>query len=676
MDENIKIKTFIESKEKFQIFPTQEIKGKNEVFGYEKDISLSNITDKFNYTLIILQQTAKKNDDILYKKLKIRILKWLPGDKILNKDIEIKQEEIIPKKEFNINYLFYDLIKINEKVSFLFILLFKNFYLFKIYEKEENNEYELDYKEIYVEDEDNNINKSSKYLFAGNSCYNDNIVEYVFLEKPKNHFLYFIFNLSSSGIYNEEKDIKILKRSLEKKEKKYKLKKFWRGLNNDKFIFVEDESFQIVLKDDNNESKMLIYPFEMNYETKKIVPDKVPVLGKILDKTYIAVDISKLEKSDLQKDKQITFAISEIYFEKERNVFNTKLLQKVNININSKDGKYSLNRITQNAIMITDDHTIFYILLNNNCLVKEIYQFNKYNQPNFPKNYYLNNYEDFIRAYIISPKEYSITCIKINIPNEEKSNDYSNEQNTFNTFNTSNKLDIEIKDYSTFINSTTKNHLNNLIKEQREFLDKKINSTKEKMKGENIELIKNDKRIEKLSISVVETIEDIPEDKKISQQLYSNSKEKNSYQKDKYTNNINNDYNNKIDNNWPIQKNINYTNQINQNPIQFYSNKNNINQKYINNDYYYNYNNNIQKNKINNFNPTYNVNQINNIDRLKQLNQLNPSNPMNQYNQMNDINNIQNKNNNMNLIQNSMINNFNSNSQTYPNVNPKFFGYN
>ena len=181
------------NKEKCQIFPTQEIKGKNEVFGYEKDICLSNITDKFNYTLIILQQTAKKNDDILYKKLKIRILKWLPGDKILNKDIEIKQEEIIPKKEFNINYLFYDLIKINEKVSFLFILLFKNFYLFKIYENEENNEYELDFKEIYIEDKDNIINKSSKYLFAGNSCYNDNIVEYVFLEKPKNHFLYFIF---------------------------------------------------------------------------------------------------------------------------------------------------------------------------------------------------------------------------------------------------------------------------------------------------------------------------------------------------------------------------------------------------------------------------------------------------------------------------------------------------
>ena len=667
-DEIIEIKTFAQENGNYQIFPTKDIKGNYNEFKYEKDLNLSNIADKDGHSLIILHQISKYDENNnIYKKLKVRIIKWLIGDKTIQKDIDIKLEKKIPIKESNLNFLYYDLMKVNEKLAFLFIFLFNHFYFFKIYEKKENLNYVLDYEELNIEDNYNDINKSNTYLFVGNSIYNENIIEYVFLEKPKNYFLFFTINLSSLDICSDELDCKIIKRSLDKKiTEKYKLKKFWRGLNNDKYIFIEEKSFLMIIKDNNNESKMLLYPFEINYENNIIIPDKVPFLIKILDKMYIIVDFSKSEKSSNISNTQVKLAIFEIFFDEKRNIFSTKILQKINIIINNKDGKYSLNRISPNSIMIMDDYTIFFIIFNNNCLVDSIHQFNKQNLLNSHQKYYLNNYEKYFRVYIISSRECSISCFNINI-NKEINNTTSNEQNKEDKINS---ININLNDYASFINSTIKMNLNNLINENRLILEKKYNSTKEKINGEKTEIDKNDKRLEKLSVSVVETIEEIPEDKKVSQYFHSNYKENKPYQKNQYKNNsnnyINNYNNNKNDSRWQSENQINYKNKNNKTQIPFYNNSNNnINSQ---NNINLGFNNNYYMNQKNNLNLINNINLRNQFEKIKSMNQLN------QINSMNNINNIHNQNNNMNLINPINYNNYNANPQLYQNINPNYFG--
>ena len=299
-NENIQIKTYIEIINNHQIFPIKEINGKKKIFEYEKDLLMSNISDKDGYTLIIFHKTLTiDNNFIKYLKLIVRIIKWLPDNKILEKDLEIKHEKIISLKEFNLNFLYFDIFKINDEHAFLFVFLFNQFYFFKIYEKEENMIYSLVYEKLNVDTKDIYINEEdpkNTYLFVGNSIYNESILEYAFIQKPKNYFVYLMFNFSSLDKINKELDYKIIKRSLDRNiSEKFKLKKFWRGLNNDKFVFIEDKSLQMILKDNNDESKMLSYPFEINYDNRKIFPDKVPFLIKILDKMYIIIDISKLE---------------------------------------------------------------------------------------------------------------------------------------------------------------------------------------------------------------------------------------------------------------------------------------------------------------------------------------------------------------------------------------------
>jgi len=653
-DENIQINTYIETNDKYKIYPLIETTGKNINFQYKKDLNLSNILDKDGYTLIILHKTAKvDNNNIKYVKLVIRIIKWLPGNKTLEKEIEIEHEKIIPIKEFNLNFLYFDFSKINEKLGFLFVFLFNKLYFFKICEKEENEDCILDYEEFNIEKNNINIDESNIYLFVGNSIYDENILEYVFLEKPKNCFLYIVLNLSSIGMFIDQLDCKIIMRSLDKNlSKKFKLKKFWRGLNNDRFIFIEDKSFQMLLKDDKDESKMLIFPFEINYENSKILPDKVPFLIKLINKMYIIVDISRIEKPNNNNKKQAIFAIFEIYFDEETNIFKTKILQKITINIDSKEGKCNLNRISTNKVMIIDDKTIYFIILNNNCLVQSIYQFDKKYQSKHPNKYYLNNDEAFFRVFIISPEKFSISCIITNTNKKEEINS--------STINTSNYLNFNLSDYNEFINSTTITFLDNLKEKSCEVLDKKYNSIKKKLNGDNIETEKNDKKVEKISTLIVETVEDIPQNERISQNEFPNYKEKNNYQTSKYK------FNHKRENNWQNNNQINYKNN-NKNQVPFYKN----NQKYINN--------NINNDNINNnFKPKYNIKQnndvewLNNLNKLKHMNQINN---FNQFTQMNNINNIQNQNNNINLLQNSMNNNDFTNQQMYQNYNNNFFNY-
>ena len=617
----INIKTYSQQKGKELICQIQNIKGKSDDFNYEEELIISNIKEKDDLTLVVFHKIIQLDKTkIKYKKLIIRIIKGLQHDKSI--DIEITNDTELNINDFLIlNFLYYDIFKVNEQVYFFFIFLFNNFFIYKIYEKEDNKLY---YEILNIKNNSNyKIEESNTHLLLGNSIYNDNILEYAFLEKPKNNFLYLIFNLNSISIENNFVECKINIRNLDKNIlDKFKLKKFWRGFNNDKFIFIEGKKFYMIAKD-QDDSRMQIYPFEINYENTKILPNKVTFLVKILDKTYIIVDMSKL--GNFNKNNQAILFIFEIYYDVEKNIINTKIIQEIYININSKDGNFYSNLISTNKLMIIDDQMIVYIILNNNCLVDYVYLINKKDPKILPRKYNLNSDNEFIRLYIMNSKKCCFSCTQINIKEREN-----------NTNNNKKKkiIDINLNNYNSYINSSIKNHMNKLIRENRVDFDKNYNSIKINSNAQNEEIDKSGNAIEKLSKIAVEIIEDIPQEKDASQ--YNNINNEN--KKLIYNSNISNNYiNNSVnENKWPTNI-LNYIN--------------NTNKMYKNN------------NSMAQLNLTQNNNQMNNGTYIQRLNQ---------YNQMNEMNKMH-IIDNSNLIQNSMNNNYIPNNQLYSNINPNFF---
>ena len=617
----INIKTYSPQKGKESIYPIQNIKGKSDDFNYEEELIISNIKEKDDLTLVVFHKIIQLDKTkIKYKKLIIRIIKELQHDKSI--DIEITNDTELNINDFLIlNFLYYDVFKVNEQVYFFLIFLFNNFYIYKIYEKEDNKLY---YEILNIKNNSNyKIEESNTHLLLGNSIYNDNILEYAFLEKPKNNFLYLIFNLNSISIENNFVECKINIRNLDKNIlDKFKLKKFWRGFNNDKFIFIEGKKFYMIAKD-QDDSRMQIYPFEINYENTKILPNKVTFLVKILDKTYIIVDMSKL--GNFNKNNQAILFIFEIYYDVEKNIINTKIIQEIYININSKDGNFYSNLISTNKLMIIDDQMIYYIILNNNCLVDYVYLINKKDPKILPRKYNLNSDNEFIRLYIMNSKKCCFSCTQINI--KERENNYNNNKKK-------KIIDINLYNYNSYINSSIKNHMNKLIRENRVDFDKNYNSIKINSNAQNEEIDKSGNAIEKLSKIAVEIIEDIPQEKDASQ--YNNINNEN--KKLIYNSNISNNYiNNSVnENKWPTNI-LNYIN--------------NTNQMYKNN------------NSMAQLNLTQNNNQMNNGTYIQRLNQ---------YNQMNEMNKMH-IIDNSNLIKNSMNNNYIPNNQIYSNINPNFF---
>ena len=120
--------------ENYEIYPKKEIEGKSIDSIYEYD--LSNLTEKDGLTLMIMHSsTIINNKSLKYKKLILRMVKFLPENKIAKTDIEINKEKIFG---YYPNFFHFDVFRLNDEISFLFIFLFNEFHYYKIIEKEEN----------------------------------------------------------------------------------------------------------------------------------------------------------------------------------------------------------------------------------------------------------------------------------------------------------------------------------------------------------------------------------------------------------------------------------------------------------------------------------------------------------------------------------------------------------
>ena len=604
-ENNIEIKTYIKQKKNIRrINEIKQIDEKGKIIkrlssssSNENYIMISDLKEKNDYSLITLHEIKIENEIIKYINLKIEILKVSNESKRCT--IEIKKEKSMKKNEFlKLQFIQYDIFKINDNTSFLFIFFFNKFYFYEINDKVDS----IDFIEL-TDTNSHKFNKKDKYLLLGNIISN-NILEYCFLVKPNNNIIYLIFNLIS--IHNKNNDIIYEKeeRNLQQEELQIlnlnKRFKFNRGINMDKYLFITEDNMKYFLyKDQNSKCNMKISKFEIIYKDKLIYNLDIPLLFQKSNKMFIIIDLIRNKILEKQS-KTLTFGIFEIFFNEEKEIYNTKLIQEITIKEISE--KYIINLISENKLAILDNSIIYNIELDNNCLVENIYPYKMKESKKF------NLYEDDESIRIYSNTKFEVSIIKLKKEN--------------------------IKKYSSFIYSQTNLILKNIIDENREYMNKNINQTKNELREQYFKKQEKEDKQEKISHFLVGLTQD-----------------------------NNNNTNNSINNN-ATNKSTSNKNSVSVNNIQF-----NQNQLYQN----------LSKEQINYLNQINYISQINKINQLNQMNQINQMNQRNidqrinqlnaihQLNQIQQLNNIQNQNKVLlypNLINNILpINqqNFNNN---------------
>ena len=588
-ENNIEIKTYIKQKENIKrINKIKEIDEKGKIIkrlssSNENYIMISDLKEKNGYLLITYHEIKFENEIIKYINLKIEILKVSNESKRCT--IEIKKEKSMKKNEFlKLQFILYDIFKINDNTSFLFIVFFNKFYFYEINDKIDL----IDFIELTDPNLDK-FNKKDKYLLLGNNISN-NILEYCFLVKPNNNILYLIFNLSSIHNKNNEIIYEKEERNLQQEELQIlnlnKRFKFNRGINMDKYLFITEDNMKYFLfKDQNSKYNMKLSKFEIIYKDQLINNLDIPLLFQKSNKMFIIIDLIRNKILEKQS-KTLTFGIFEIFFNEEKAIYNAKLIQEITIKEISE--KYFINLISENKLAIFDNSIIYNITLDNNCLVENIYPYKMRESKKF------NLYEDDESIRIYSNTKFEVSIIKL-----EKEN---------------------IKKYSSFIYSQTNLILKNIMNENREYMNKNINQIKNELKEQYFKKQEKEDKQEKISHLLVGLTQD-------------------------NNNNTNNSINNYVTNKNTSNKNNVSMNNIQFNQNQLYQNLSKEQLNYLNQINYISQMNKInqlnQINQMNQRNIDQRINQLNAIHQLNQIQQLNNiQNPNNVLLYPNLINNI------------------------------------
>ena len=598
-NKDIYIKNYSDIKKEYKIY-SKKIEADINILTFDKDSYISDLKEKDGYILVAMNKIKSDksgNSDIInYSKLKIQIIKNFKENNKNNKkvNIEIEKNKKIKKIEFQtLKFVKYDIYKINENICLLFVFLLNDFYLFKIYDNPDEDSDSLTYIQLKFD----YYNKSIKYLFLGTVKLNNNL-ELSFLGKPNNAFIFFIFNLSS--IINESNESNEIEYRIEERfldnSQKIKLNKFNRGNNIDKYLFIEENSSYLIYKNINNKERMECHKLEITYKNDCYIQNyKYPILLKKSDKMYIIIDITKTDYKEYKSVCNIILGIFEIYYNMEKQVYNTKLLQE--IYINKKSDNYNVDLLTLNNLIFIEEknNKVINIRLDNNCLVEKIHEF-KLDLTSLNPINNISDIEGYIRIYSYS--KYEIKYITIINPN--------------------------INTYASLITSMVKDQFNKSVNEDI-FFTKKYNILKEESKEQIQQIEKMDEKLNKIAHEAVQATKD---DTKYGDDIKMINKNINNN-----NNNINNT--NQMNSNILNNEHINYINQISNqyNPL---NQINQVNQRVL-----------IDP-RINQINYNQSMNQINLMNQLKNMQNQNNLNiyssyvknylPINQHNYNNNIN--------------------------------------
>lgn len=297
--EYIKVENYSKVKENNpEIFSPKKIDSKLiKKNSLEKNSYISSLKEKNGLIFIISHKINSSNQDIInYTSLNIDIFKNSSSNLEKMNHIEIPKETQIKKEHFiKTKFLDYDIFKVDENISFIFILLIDDFYLYKIMRNPDDDN-SINYKKLKF------AKIHRKLILLGNYLYENNILEYSFISRPDKNFIYLNFNLSSL-INSDEVECQIEEKSLKDEDKNsVLLKRLKRGINVDKYIIEEEKKFFLIYQDKNNVNNMLMYPYEIIYKDTIYINKLISQFySKFGEKIYMITDLTDIENINKEK---------------------------------------------------------------------------------------------------------------------------------------------------------------------------------------------------------------------------------------------------------------------------------------------------------------------------------------------------------------------------------------
>ena len=337
----------------------------------KNDRLISNIKLIENFIIIISTKISRNLSEansikILGFEISIIKLDLNPGEKQeeINISLPLKEHKVITNKNLLVQkYFFSDFIKVSETKNYFHICVFDQLHIYKIYIKDN----QIKYNKIELK----KFNEKTKILYLG-ECFKEkeNAIEIDLLLKPMN-------NLMILEIPTDDKNQKINEKTFELKyNDKNIFHKYLRSFCG-KFLFTEKESDKKYLIYRENDD-MNIKPVE--FDLKNIDDNNneanncyIHFLYTLENNLYL---LAELPKENEEENGYIILGIFNLFYNQDKDVYESKLIQKILINHEGRNKDYFININMDRDISIQTNDSLIYIQLGKNSSVENIYTLN------------------------------------------------------------------------------------------------------------------------------------------------------------------------------------------------------------------------------------------------------------------------------------------------------------
>jgi len=338
----------------------------------KNDRLISNIKLIENFIIIISTKISRNLSEansikILGFEISIIKLDLNPGEKQeeINISLPLKEHKVITNKNLLVQkYFFSDFIKVSKTKNYFHICVFDQLHIYKIYIKDN----QIKYNKIELK----KFNEKTKILYLG-ECFKEkeNAIEIDLLLKPMN-------NLMILEIPTDDKNQKINEKTFELKyNDKNIFHKYLRSFCG-KFLFTEKESdkkYLIYRENDDMNIKPVEFDLKKNNDDNNIEANNcyIHFLYTLENNLYL---LAELPKENEEENGYIILGIFNLFYNQDKDVYESKLIQKILINHEGRNKDYFININMDRDISIQTNDSLIFIQLGKNSSVENIYTLN------------------------------------------------------------------------------------------------------------------------------------------------------------------------------------------------------------------------------------------------------------------------------------------------------------
>ena len=337
----------------------------------KSDRFISNIKLIENFIIIISTKISRNLSElnsikILGFEISIIKLDLNPGEKQeeINISLPLKEQKVITNKTLLVQkYFFSDFIKVSETKNYFHICVFDQLHIYKIYIKDN----QLKYNKIELK----KFNEKTKILYLG-ECFDkkENMVEIELLLKPMN-------NLMTLEISTDDKNQKINEKIFELKYgDKNIFHKYLRSFCG-KFLFTEketDKKYLIYRENDDMNIKPIEFDLKNNDNNNMDGNNRdIHFLYTFENNLYL---LAELPKENEEEDGYIILGIFNLFYNQDKDIYESKLIQKILIKNEGRNKDYFININIDTDISVQTNDSLIYIQLGRNGSVENIYRLN------------------------------------------------------------------------------------------------------------------------------------------------------------------------------------------------------------------------------------------------------------------------------------------------------------